>query len=80
MLAYGYPRNSESDYPEQLQEASLLCTKEELDRIIEFLQNLQSKSSSFESVTGIHAHFRDYDKCWNASSSDFIICLRDEET
>lgn len=79
MLAYGYSRNSETDYPESLSETTLLCTKEELVRIIGFLQDIQSKVTSYESVNGFHAHFRDYDPRWSTAHSDFIISLKDEK-
>ena len=78
MLAYGYPRNSTADEPSALSEATLLCTKEELDQIITFLQSIQRKCQNNE-MDGFHAHFQDFQENWNNDESDFIICLKDKE-
>ncbi len=80
MRAYGYSRSSDTDTPDVLSEATLLCTKEELDQIISFLQDIQRKCQSHDNVNGFHAHYRDFSSRWNPSESDFIICLTEDGT
>ena len=79
MLAYGYPVGSESDIAELLQETSLVCTREELDRLILYLQKIRDDCNDYEEVAGIHRHYRDFDKSWDTANSDFIVCLTDKE-
>lgn len=80
MLAYGYSRSSNADAPDELSEATLLCTKEELDQIIAFLQDIQQKCQSYDTVKGFHVHYRDFRSHCNHSDSDFIVCLTEDVT
>lgn len=79
MLAYGYPRDSEAELPIKLSETTLLCTKEELDSVICFLKSIQKTCQEYDSVAGLHMHFRDFDRRWESKQSDIIICLTDEK-
>lgn len=73
MLAYGYEWNSESELPQTLREASLVCTRKELDDLIEMLQSFRDAMP--READGDHQHFRDWSKSWNEQSSDFIIFI-----
>ena len=78
MRAYGYERDSEAESPCELSEATLLCTIEELDRIIRFLETVRDTCQQCDSVKGFHQHFRDFDPQWDSKQADFIICMTDE--
>ena len=79
MLAYGYPFDSDIEMPEVLCETSLLFTREELDSIISFLEMIRDEYKNYADVTGIHRHFRDFDKTWNKEHSDLIVCLTNQK-
>lgn len=74
MKAYGYEEDGEICL--ELEEATLICSIEEIEKLIVFLQMVKerhkdiSKEVDFESC---HTHYRDWDKEWEDSSSDFII-------
>lgn len=76
MRAFGYERNSEAEMPYSLSETTLLCTKEELEKIIDFLTKVHSDITEMKNVDGCHWHFRDYDPSWTKEQSDMIICSR----
>ena len=78
MLAYGYEWNSEKDRPDILREASLACTREELDSLIEFLQDIREALSDLEHIEGEHFHFRDWNEDWSEKQSDFIVFMADK--
>lgn len=76
MLAYGYEWNSGEVNPQVLREASLVCTGEELDSLIEMLQTF--RDSRPREAEGDHQHFRDWYGGWNGQHSDFIIFISDK--
>lgn len=78
MLAYGYPFHSDAETPEALIEASLICTREELDSVISFLQKIRDEYRDYDEVAGIHRHYRDFRNTWDETQSDFILCLSDQ--
>lgn len=72
MKAYGYKKDDEELI--ELQEVSLQCSLEELDKIIEFLINVKKIHSSVSGETKLcHSHLRDWDKDWNNGEMDFIV-------
>ena len=77
MLAYGYEWNSEGELPQTLREVSLDCSREELDRLIEFLQGVREAAREEELDSLSHWHFRDWSESWTEKHSDFIILLSD---
>ena len=77
MLAYGYPWNSKTQRPETLREATLCCTKEELDLLIDFLQEVRVQISELDQVEGEHWHLRDWKGIWSGRESDVILYLMD---
>ena len=79
MLIYGYPFDSDMEMAEVLSETSLLCTREELDSIISFLEIVRNEYREYDDVTGIHRHYRDFDQTWNRGHSDLIVCLTNQK-
>ena len=75
MLAFGYQWDSEEERPEKLREASLVCTREELDDLIEMLTTYRDEA---DAEAGDHQHFQDWSGGWDRSQSDFIIFLSDK--
>ena len=75
MLAYGYEWNSGEVNPQVLREASMVCTGEELDSLIEMLQTF--RDSRPREAEGDHQHFRDWYPAWTETHSDLIIWLSD---
>lgn len=73
MLAYGYPWDSAQEQPDLLREASLVCTRGELDTLIAYLQEFRVCAEKED-----HRHYRDQDGGWDEAHSDFIIFLTDD--
>ena len=72
MQVYGYKKNSD-DFVE-LQEASLECNIEELEKVISFLQHVKEQHSKVKGKSEIcHSHYRDWDKTWNTELVDIIV-------
>ena len=70
MLAYGYEWDSEAQGPDLLRETSLVCTGEELDLLIAFLQELRENGAPDD-----HRHFRDWCESWTQEQSDLIVFM-----
>lgn len=77
MLAYGHEWDSQGQLPQTLREVSLDCSREELDRLIEFLQSVREESAGAELDSLSHWHYRDWSPDWTEKHSDFIILLSD---
>lgn len=72
MIAFGYENNEDSKLM-KLSEATLQCSNEDLDRIIDFLTYI--KNTPYEAED--HFHYRDFYKDWTLEESDFIIFLEE---
>lgn len=72
MIAFGY-ENDEDLKLMKLSEATLQCSNEDLDRIIDFLNHI--KNTQYEAED--HFHYRDFYKDWTSEESDFIIFLEE---
>ena len=72
MKIYGYKKNCEKEY--ELSESSLLCSLEEINKLIEFLKYAKEYFSDekYMEEPG-HIHYKDWDENWKNNSSDFII-------
>lgn len=71
MQVCGYKRNSD-DYVE-LREASLICSIDEIEKMIKFMQYVKERHSKGAGEEGIYySHYRDWDKTWNPESTDII--------
>ena len=66
------------DHPAVLREASLACTKEELDLLIAFLQDIQEELSDLDNTESEHFHFRDWSEGWSEKQSDFILFMAEK--
>ena len=75
MLAYGHAWDSEGQLPQTLREVSLDCSREELDQLIAFLQEVRQESEGMKLDSLSHWHFRDWNESWTEKHSDFIILL-----
>ena len=79
MMAYGYEWSSEKRTPGALREATLACTKEELDNLIWFLNQVKEDIDNRDAIDeGEHWHFRDWDDEWTVENSDFIFMLMNQ--
>jgi hypothetical protein len=72
MRAFGYDKNDlEAETPKALREVTLALTREELDSVIAFLQEVRCKWGQERPQS--HWHFRDWATGWKPSEPDFII-------
>lgn len=72
MKVFGYQENN--DRLLNLEEVSIKCTINELQKIIGFLNKVQNEHINVMNKTDMcHSHFRDYDTEWKAGEPDFII-------
>ncbi len=80
MEAFGYDKNDkEFESILKLSQVTLSCKKEDLDKIIEFLNKVKNESKNKKIYNGDHWHYRDYNKSWTEEESDLII-LVDNDT
>lgn len=77
MLAYGHEWSSQGQLPQTLREVSLDCSREELDQIIEFLQQVCQEAEGVKLDSLSHWHLRDWSDSWTEKHSDLIILLGD---
>lgn len=69
---FGYQKDGEELI--ELQEVSFQSDIRELDKIIEFLQEVKEHHSKvIGEVELCHSHFRDWDVGWKAGSTDIIV-------
>jgi hypothetical protein len=73
--AFGYIREDDgAEVPQPLREVTLKLSKEELDRVIDFLRHVKRGfEESALSAGESHFHFRDWFKGWRRSDSDLIV-------
>ncbi len=57
----------------ELREATVHCTIEELDNIIEFLIQVRDEHKPYGNDGTCHTHYRDWDRSWTDEQSDFIV-------
>lgn len=75
MIAYGYKWDSPQKNTDKLRETSLVCTRRELDLLIEYLSDVRKEITDMGELEGEHWHYRDWDEAWTEEQSDFIIFL-----
>ena len=76
VLAFGYAWDSGAERLQVLREASLVCTRDELNELIAMLQSFRDRDPSAEE--GDHQHWRDWCMEWNREHSDVILFVADE--
>ena len=63
MKIFGYQNDSENLL--KLEEVSISCNIEELDKIVKFLYEVKNKHAAVADKTDVcHSHFRDWDLTW----------------
>ena len=70
MTIVGYTNSNQ--FVDFLKEATITCTLDELDDIINFLKNVKVEHSKYKDVICC-SHFRDHNKKWDSTSSDLIV-------
>jgi len=72
MKIYGYQKDDDTLL--KLEEMSLQCTIEELEKIIVFLKKVKMEHEKVSSGANIcHSHWRDWDLTWTEGEPDIII-------
>ena len=72
MKAFGYQKDSEELL--ELCDVSIYASIGEIEKIIQFLQEIKIQHSEVVNGTDIcHTHFRDWDIEWDESSPDIIV-------
>ncbi len=78
MRLFGYQKDN--DELLRLEEISLQCSIEELQKIIDFLNKTRTEHAAVESKTDIcHSHFRDWDPEWKKSDPDIVVVTKFKE-
>lgn len=76
MKFFGYDsRDEEFDKIIELSQVTLTCTKNDLDKIIEFLNDVKKEIDNTKVEDGDHWHYRDYNDSWSEKESDLIIFI-----
>lgn len=76
MKIYGYEKDGVDLL--ELKEASILCKVEEIQKIIDFLQNVKKELEDARETTEMyHSHYRDWDKEWEKGAPDLIVVTED---
>ena len=78
MKIFGYEKDRDDLL--ELEEVSLQCSIEELDKFIDFLHNVKKEHSTIvNKVEFCHSHFRDWDVTWKKGEADIIIVTEFEK-
>ena len=78
MRVFGYQQNSEDLL--QLEEISIECSIEELEKLIEFLNEVKTKHNAVKNQTDMcHSHYRDWKSDWNNKEPDIIMVTKFEQ-
>lgn len=72
MKVFGYQYDSED--LEELQEVTFQVNIRELDKLIEFFQQVKEQNSKVNGEDQMcHSHFRDWDAEWKNGTADVIV-------
>ena len=58
-----------------ISEATLICSKEELDKIIEYLQSIREEINEEYIDPREHWHYSDYNDDWKEKDSELVIFI-----
>lgn len=76
MKFFGYDsRDEEFDKIVELSQVTLTCKKNDLDKIIEFLNDVKKEIDNTKVEDGDHWHYRDYNDDWSEKESDLIVFI-----
>lgn len=72
MRVFGYQCDSEDLI--ELQEVSFQGDIRELDKVIDFFQQVKEKHSKIsDKAEACHSHFRDWNTEWNKEATDIVV-------
>lgn len=72
MRVFGYQKSSERLL--ELEEASIVCSIEELDKLIKFLNEVRTDHYAVKNQSDrCHSHYRDWDSAWKNNEPDIIV-------
>ena len=78
MKIFGYQKSNDDLL--KLNEMSIQCDLDELEKIINFLKTVKKEHASVVGkIDMCHSHFRDWDKTWRKGEPDIIIVTNLEE-
>ena len=76
MKLFGYDsRDEEFDNIIELSQVTLTCKKDDLDKIIKFLNDVKKEIDNTQVEEGDHWHYRDYNDDWSEKESDLIVFI-----
>jgi len=76
MEAFGYDENDKKfKNLLKLSQVTLNCKKEDLNKIIEFLNDVKNEIANAKIEDGDHWHYRDYNDSWQEKEPDLIIYI-----
>lgn len=76
MKIFGYDsKDEEFDKIIELSQATLTCKKNDLDKIIDFLNDVKKEIDNTKVENGNHWHYRDYNDDWSEKESDLIVFI-----
>ena len=74
MELFGYERNKEKKSL-VISEATMICSKEELDKIIEYLQSIREEINKEYINPNEHWHYSDYNQDWTEKDSELVVFI-----
>lgn len=77
MQLFGYERNKEKSL--DISEATMICSKEELDKIIEYLQSIREEIKEDYIDPNEHWHYSDYNEEWVEKDSELVVFINNIE-
>jgi len=76
MEVFGYDKKDEEfEKCLPLSQVTLSCKKEDIDKIIEFLNEVKKDCKNEKIENGDHWHYRDFNDSWTEEEPDFIIYI-----
>lgn len=74
MELFGYEKNKEKKSL-AISQATMICSKEELDKIIEYLQSVREEIAKEYIDTNEHWHYSDYNDNWTEKDSELVVFI-----
>lgn len=72
MRLFGYEREKKKKSLD-ISEASIFCSKEELEKIIQYLQSIREEIGEDYISLDEHWHYSDYNEDWTDKDSELIV-------
>ena len=74
MELFGYERNKDKKSL-VISEATMICSKEELDKIIGYLQSIREDINEEYIDPNEHWHYSDYNEDWTEKDSELVVFI-----